>query len=128
MTTRSRAELQFLPAALEVLETPASPAGRAVAGTICLFLVAALAWSVIGEVDIVATAQGRVIPAGKSKVVQPLEAGVVKSIRVQDGDQVTAGQILFELDVTDRGGGTRTDCACAAAGGTGCGGPARTAL
>lgn len=100
MTTRSRAELQFLPAALEVLETPASPAGRAVAGTICLFLVAALAWSVIGEVDIVATAHGRVIPAGKSKVVQPLEAGVVKSIRVQDGDQVTAGQILFELDVT----------------------------
>jgi hemolysin D len=100
MTTRSRAELQFLPAALEVLETPASPAGRAVAGTICLFLVAALAWSAIGEVDIVATAQGTVIPAGKSKVVQPLEAGVVKSILVQDGDHVTAGQVLFALDVT----------------------------
>lgn len=91
---------EFLPAALEVLETPASPAGRAVAVTIATFLVLALGWSIIGQVDIVATAPGSVIPAGKSKVVQPLEAGVVHSILVADGDHVRAGQVLFELDVT----------------------------
>ena len=68
---RRRQDLQFLPAALEVLDTPASPAGRAVAATISLFLLGALAWSIIGQVDIVATAQGVVIPVGKSKIVQP---------------------------------------------------------
>jgi hemolysin D len=97
---RSRSELEFLPAALEVLETPASPAGRAVAATICVFLVGALVWSVLGKVDIVAAAPGSVIPAGRSKIVQPLEAGVVRSILVQDGDHVTAGQTLFALDGT----------------------------
>jgi len=55
---------------------------------------------VIGQVDIVATAQGTVIPVGNSKLVQPLEAGVVRAILVQDGDHVRAGQVLFELDVT----------------------------
>jgi hemolysin D len=97
---KRRHELQFLPAALEVLDTPASPAGRAVAATISLFLVGALAWSIIGQVDIVATAPGVVIPVGMSKIVQPLEAGVVKAILVDDGDHVRAGQTLFELDVT----------------------------
>lgn len=97
---RTRSELQFLPAALEVLDTPASPAGRAVAATIGLFLLGALAWSILGQVDIIATAEGTVIPVGKSKIVQPLEAGVVKAILAQDGDHVRAGQTLFELDVT----------------------------
>jgi hemolysin D len=91
---------EFLPAALEILDTPASPVGRAVMGTICLALVVAVVGATLGKIDIVATAPGSVIPAGKSKVVQPLEAGVVRAIRVEDGDHVTAGQILFELDQT----------------------------
>ena len=90
--------VEFLPAALEILETPASPAGRAVAATISLALVVALVWASVGKLDIVATAPGNVIPAGKSKLVQPLESGVIRSILVQDGDHVTAGQTLFELD------------------------------
>jgi hemolysin D len=71
-----------------------------VAATISLFLLGALAWSIIGQVDIVATAEGTVIPLGKSKIVQPLEAGVVRAILVNDGDHVHAGQTLFELDIT----------------------------
>jgi len=47
---------QFLPAALEILETPASPAGRAIGATIVLFFVLAVAWAVFGRVDIIATA------------------------------------------------------------------------
>jgi hemolysin D len=50
--------------------------------------------------DVVITAQGRVIPSGKSKVVQPLEAGVVRAIHVKDGQQVKAGEVLVELDTT----------------------------
>jgi hemolysin D len=90
----------FLSAALEILDTPPNPAGRAVMGTICGALVVAVVWASVGKVDIVATAPGSVIPAGKSKVVQPLEAGVVRAIRVEDGDHVSAGQVLFELDKT----------------------------
>jgi hemolysin D len=96
---RRRIELAFLPAALEVIDTPASPTARYTAAAIAAFFTAAVTWSILGHVDIIATAPGTVIPAGKTKTVQSLEAGVVKSILVQDGDHVRAGQTLVELDV-----------------------------
>jgi hemolysin D len=57
-----------------------------------------LAWSFLGRVDIIATAPGKVAPFGNVKLVQPLETGVVSAIHVHDGDHVTAGQVLIELD------------------------------
>lgn len=96
-------ERTFLPAALEVVETPASPAARLVAYTIVTFVVIAVAWAFLGRVDIVATAPGQVLPAGKVKVVQPLETGIVRAIHVQDGARVKAGQLLIELDPTTTG-------------------------
>jgi hemolysin D len=100
LTLRRGYETEFLPAALEVMQTPASPTARLTAGLIVGVCCVALGWSILGHVDIVATAPGTVIPAGKVKVLQPLESGVVKSILVQDGDHVRAGQTLIELDVT----------------------------
>jgi hemolysin D len=97
---RAGSEREFLPAALEIIETPASPVGRAMAFGILAFFCAALAWSWFGHVDIIATAQGRLLPTGKIKVVQPLEAGVVREIRVADGDVVHAGDLLIGLDDT----------------------------
>ncbi|HEY4166469.1 MAG TPA: HlyD family type I secretion periplasmic adaptor subunit [Reyranella sp.] len=97
---RRREELDFLPAALEILETPASPVGRAIGGVIILFFILALAWSVIGRVEIIASASGRIVPSGRTKVIQPLEIGVVRAIPVHDGQSVTAGQVLVELDPT----------------------------
>jgi hemolysin D len=93
-------EVEFKPAALEMLETPPSPAGRASALLICLFFTVALVWAWFGKVDIVATATGKIVPSGLSKTVQPLEAGVVKSILVQDGQQVKAGDTLIQIDTT----------------------------
>ena len=98
-----RDEREFLPAALEVLETPPSPAGRAVAITIMLFVVLALGWAFIGRVDVTASASGQLVPAGRVKLVQPLDAGVVRAIHVQDGDHVKAGDVLIELDPTATG-------------------------
>jgi hemolysin D len=100
LPARRGAELEFLPAALEIIETPASPAGRAIAATIILFFVAALAWATFGWVDIIATAPGKIVPTGRSKVVQPFETGVVRAIHVQDGQAVKAGDVLVELDPT----------------------------
>jgi len=96
-------EREFLPAALEVLETPPSPAARLLVGTIVLFFLAASAWAVLGKVDVIATAPGHVLPQGKVKVVQPLDTGIVRAIHVQDGDRVREGQLLIELDPTTPG-------------------------
>ena len=73
-------EREFLPAALEIIETPASPAGRAIAGAIIAFFVLALTWSVLGWVDIVATAPGKIVPTGRSKLIQSLDSGIVHAI------------------------------------------------
>ncbi len=91
---------QFLPAALEILETPASPAGRAIGATIILFFAIAIIWACFGHVDIIATASGKIVPTGRTKTIQPLETGIVSAIHVRDGDHVTAGQVLIELDRT----------------------------
>ncbi|MEE4138120.1 HlyD family type I secretion periplasmic adaptor subunit [Pseudomonas viridiflava] len=93
-------ELQFLPAALELQEKPTHPAPRVIMWSIVLFASLALIWACVGKIDIVATANGKVIPNGKSKVVQSSETAVVKVIHVVDGQQVKAGDVLLELDST----------------------------
>ena len=95
---RRREELAFLPAALEIVETPPSPTGRMIVVTIILLFCAALAWSWWSTIDIVASASGKIVPSGRTKVVQPFETGVVRSIQVQDGQAVRAGDLLIELD------------------------------
>lgn len=93
-------EAAFLPAALSLQETPVHPAPRRIAWVLMALLVLALLWSIFGEVDIVATAPGRIIVSERTKLIQPLEAAVVKAIHVQDGDKVVEGQLLIELDPT----------------------------
>ncbi len=100
---RRRHELEFLPAAIEVTETPASPVGRAVALLIATLIVAALAWGWFGHVETVAVAQGKIIPGGRVKVIQPLEAGVIRAIHVEEGQHVAAGDLLVALDPTEAG-------------------------
>jgi hemolysin D len=70
---------------------------------IVLFFFIAIGWAFVGEIDIVATAQGKIIPSGHVKVIQPLEIGVVRKIHVQEGDEVNAGDILVDLDPTNSG-------------------------
>jgi hemolysin D len=97
---RDREELAFLPAALEIVETPPSPIGRAIGMTLIGLFVLALAWASLSHVDIVATATGKIIPTGHSKVIQPFETGVVSAILVANGQNVNAGDVLVELDPT----------------------------
>src|SRR2546430_2521412 len=97
---RGTHELAFLPAALEIVETPPSPTGRAIGATVIALFFAALVWAFLGSVDIVASAPGKIIPSGRTKVVQPFEMGVVRAIHVRDGQNVKAGDVLIELDPT----------------------------
>src|SRR4029453_12154544 len=100
---RRREELAFLPAALEIAETPPSPVGRTIIWTIVVVFSAALAWACLGTVDIVAVAMGKIIPSGRTKTIQPFETGVVRAIAVRDGQSVKAGDVLIELDPTITG-------------------------
>ncbi len=97
---RRRHEAAFLPAALSLQETPVHPAPRIAMGLILLFAVIALAWAMFGRIDIVASAQGKLIPDARSKVVQPLETASVAAIRVREGQGVRAGDLLIALDAT----------------------------
>lgn len=88
------------PAALSLQDTPVHPAPRRMAYVLMGLFGLALLWSILGKVDIVAVAPGRIIVSDRTKVIQPLEASVVKAVRVKDGDKVKAGQVLVELDPT----------------------------
>lgn len=93
-------ETEFLPAVLEVTETPPSPAGRKLLWLLVALVLIALAWGIFGHVDEVAVATGKVIPTGQVKVVQAEDKGVVRAIHVKEGQRVKAGEVLVELDKT----------------------------
>jgi hemolysin D len=97
---RSAEELAFLPAALEIVETSPSPVGRAIGATIILIACVALAWAGLGQIDIVSSAQGRIVPSDRVKIIQPMEIGVVRTLLVEDGQKVKAGDVLVEIDPT----------------------------
>jgi hemolysin D len=94
-------EAAFLPAALSLQETPVHPAPRRTAWALCALFLIALLWSIFGQIDIVAVAQGRIVVSERSKTLQPLEASIVKQVLVKDGDVVQQGQVLIELDPTN---------------------------
>ena len=91
-------EQEFLPATLAIQERPPSPLGRLIHWSIILLSVTALAWAALSRVEILAVAQGRVIPGGMSKKIQPLERGVVHAIHVREGQRVEQGALLIELE------------------------------
>lgn len=100
LTERNGRELEFLPAVLEVQESPPSPHGRTLVYIIVSLFAAAILWATFGKIDIIAVAQGKIIPSDRSKVIQPLESGIIKAIRVNDGQWVKRGDVLIELDPT----------------------------
>jgi hemolysin D len=96
-----REDQEFLPADLEIMETPPSPVRMAFIWIICAFVAVTLAWSWFARIDIIAVAQGKIQPTGRVKVIQPLETGKVASIRVENGKHVKAGDLLIEMDQGD---------------------------
>ena len=97
---RQRIETDFLPAALEIMDTPPRPLGRIVLWLIVLACFTAIAWACLSKVDVVAVAEGRLVPEGKLQSVEAAESGVVTGILVTEGQRVTAGEPLVTLDPT----------------------------
>jgi hemolysin D len=94
-------EREFLPAAIELIETPMSPTIRLTAWALCTLVTGAVLWASLSHIDMVAVADGKVVPLGQVKVVQPLETAMIRAIHVDEGDHVTAGQSLVDLDPTE---------------------------
>lgn len=88
----------FSPSLLRLTNTPPSPVGRRVLWTLFTLLGGLAIWSLLGQLDIVAVADGRLIPQSYTKIVQPSEAGIVKDILVREGEHVSAGQVLLRMD------------------------------
>ena len=97
---KPREEHEFLPAALEIMEKPASPGLKWLLRLICALFVLALIWSIVGRIDVVATAAGKTVPGGNVKIIQPIEIGAVRAIHVRNGQFVRKGELLIELDPT----------------------------
>lgn len=96
-----RGDKAFLPAALEILETPPSPVGIWLIWIICLLVIAALSWTYFGRIDVIATAQGKIQPTGRVKVIQPMETAKAVSVPVENGQHVKKGDILVVFDSAD---------------------------
>lgn len=97
---RTDEELAFLPAHLELTETPLSPAPRVSAWIIMGLFCVALLWACLGKLDMVAVAPGQTVTGSRTKVIQPAETAVVHRILVRDGQHVNQGDLLIELDAT----------------------------
>ncbi|WP_236585522.1 HlyD family type I secretion periplasmic adaptor subunit [Dyella sp. EPa41] len=97
---RTREELAFLPAHLELVETPLSPAPRVILWAIMALFTTALLWACLGQLDMVAVAPGKTVTTSRTKTIQPAETAVVRRILVQDGQVVRRGDLLIELDTT----------------------------
>jgi len=95
-----RLKYEFMPSALEIAESPPSPMGKIVILGIFIIMLTSIIWSIIGRVDEVAVARGKVVPNGRIKVVQSLEEGIITGIYVDEGERVKQGQLLLELDTT----------------------------
>ena len=96
--TLSPEALDFAPQLLAIQERPPSRLPRALLLVVAALVLLLLAWACLARLDIIATAEGRLVPLTFTKIVQPAEAGVVSEILVKEGDIVRQGDVLVRLD------------------------------
>ncbi|MFZ5556094.1 MAG: HlyD family type I secretion periplasmic adaptor subunit [Pseudomonadota bacterium] len=96
--TLSADALDFAPGLLAIQESPSAKLPRTVLHCVVALFGILLLWAIFGKLDIVAVAEGRLVPQTYVKIVQPAEAGIVQEILVREGQSVEAGQILMRMD------------------------------
>ncbi len=89
---------EFKPLLSEIEEDPGSPLGPLTFWLVTAVFGFFVLWAIFGQVDVVVTARGKAIPLGQSKLIQPLNGGVVSQILVKEGDFVKKGQALVVID------------------------------
>lgn len=90
--------LDFAPGILKLQDAPPSPLPRLVLWILLALFAIAIVWAAVGRLDIIAVAQGRIVPQSYLQIVQPAEQGIVKELLVREGDEVKVGQVLVRMD------------------------------
>ena len=90
--------MDFAPSMVQLQQRPPAPLGRTVLRVVAILFVCIILWAVFGKLDIVAVAEGKLVPKTYLKIVQPSEQGIVKEILVKEGQAVTKGQLLMRMD------------------------------
>lgn len=93
-------EAEFLPAALSLQEKPVSPVARLLAAVLIVLVAVLIAWSILGKIDIIVNASGKIIPSGYTKTIACVDVASVRALYVEEGQQVKAGDTLIELDTS----------------------------
>ncbi|OQA31147.1 MAG: Hemolysin secretion protein D, chromosomal [Betaproteobacteria bacterium ADurb.Bin341] len=93
-------EAEYLSPALALQAKPVSPASRVLAKVLIALIFVLLTWSILGKMDIVVNAKGRIIPSGYSKTIASVDTASVRALYVEEGKQVKAGDVLIELDTS----------------------------
>mgnify|MGYP002747949106 CR=1 FL=1 len=91
---------EFKPLLIEIEDKPLNPLGRIILYLVLAIMVFGTAWLILAKVDVVVSAQGKVIPSGEIKILKPLESGVVSKIFVKESDRGKKGDILIQIDPT----------------------------
>lgn len=81
-----------------VIASPPLPLPRAVLWSLLVLVGILFVWALVGRLDIIATAEGKLIPRTFLRIVQPVEGGVLKTLLVREGDLVTKDQVLIQMD------------------------------
>lgn len=88
----------FAPPLLRIQDKPAAPLAGWMLRLLLALLAGILLWAVLGRLDIVAVADGKLVPSSYLKIVQPAEQGIVKQILVREGQSVKEGEVLIRMD------------------------------
>jgi hemolysin D len=91
--------LDFAPGLLSIQESPPQKLPRRVIQMVTVLVTGLLVWAVLGKLDIIASAEGKLVPQTYVKIVQPADAGIVQEILVKEGESVKAGQVLMRMDM-----------------------------
>jgi hemolysin D len=89
---------EFYPPLIRLQHSAPHPQGRRVLWAILALVAFLIVWALLGRLDIVAVADGKLVPASYLKIVQPSEAGIVRDILVREGETVRAGQTVMRMD------------------------------
>src|SRR3954469_5120232 len=100
--------LDFAPAMVRVQNKPASPLPRVVLHTTLVLFAILAVWATFGRLDIIAVAQGKLVPQSYLQIVQPADAGIVKDLLVKEGALVKAGQVPARMDTSVSNSDTKT--------------------
>lgn len=89
---------EFHPLNVEIEDRPINPLGRAILWIVVSIMTFGVLWLIFAKIDVVVSARGQVIPTGEIKILQPIETGVISKINIKEGDYITKGQVLMQID------------------------------